>query len=526
MSITSLDFIIFLCLVIGIYYVIPKKIQWVFLLIANMFFYLSAGPKYIIYLLVTIITTWYGAIRIDAVSQSQGINNKDLSVEDKNNIKKKKRRILVSVLIINFGILGFLKYFNFLFGDIIRSVLATGESGQSEMVFKWILPLGISFYTFQSMGYLIDIYWGKYQPERNIAKYALFASFFPQMVQGPIGRYEELAPQLKAEHFFSYEQVKNGALLMLWGFFKKIVIADRVSNITSAIFIEADTYKGVFILIAMLAYTIQIYMDFSGGIDIVTGAAQTLGIKLAVNFRRPYFAKDVPEFWRRWHITLGDWFRDYVFYPLSLSKAFNKLGKKVRKKVGIRLGKLVPVVIPQFIVFFLIGVWHGANWKYVAFGFYHGILIVGTILLEEPIEKLWKKFHIDTKSKIWQGVQMLFTFGLVTFGRVITQAPELSDCTVMIKSIFATPCVGALRTGEFFELCGISKGDLAIVGVGLLIVLIVSTIQEKGIEIRNTLAQKNIVIRWSVYLFMLLFTLIFGIYGIGYDASDFVYRGF
>ena len=526
MSITSFSFLIFLGVVIGVYYLLPDRYQWMFLLAANVVFYLFAGPKYIVYLLITVCTTWYGAKRIGVLSEECAGRIASVGKSEEKALKQeflgRKRHILILVLLINFGILGVLKYFQVLFKDL--AALCFPQAGEA-LAIRWILPLGISFYIFQSMGYLIDVYRGKYKPEQNFFKYALFASFFPQMVQGPIGRFEDLAPQLYAGRRFDYEKLTFGAQLMLWGFFKKLVIADRIANLTGTIFVKSETYSGVLIVVGMLAYTLQIYADFSGGIDIVTGAAETLGIHLAPNFERPNFAQDVPEFWRRWHITLGAWFRDYVFYPLSLSRFFTQMRKKTRKIFGNYIGKMIPIIIPQFIVFFLVGVWHGANWKYCVFGFYHGILIVATILLEDIMAGFWKKLHVNTEHIIWRCLRILCTFILVAFGRVITSAPDLSDFGRMVASIFTHFDYQAVQGGAIFGY-GIDKRNCLVLAIALLIVFCASLLQEKGIVIRKAMQKMPLPVRWLGYLFLLFAVLIFGIYGIGYNASDFVYRGF
>ena len=242
--------------------------------------------------------------------------------------------------------------------------------------FKLVLPLGISFYTFQTMGYVIDVYRGKFRAAKNPAKFALFASFFPQIVQGPIAFYSDLAYQLYAPHDFNYNRFKSGGILALWGLFKKLVIADRAVAMVKLVAGNYSDFKGTYILMAVCMYAIQLYADFSGGIDICRGFAEMLGITMAQNFRQPYFSRSLTEYWHRWHITLGEWLRTYLFYPISISKPFLKMGKQLKKHGLKHLGKVLPTSIASLITFIVIGVWHGAAWKYVAFGLFNGMAIL------------------------------------------------------------------------------------------------------------------------------------------------------
>ena len=387
MSFISFTFVIFILLVVLLYFAMPKRLQWVVLLVASYAFYLFSGITIALFLMFTTVSTFYTGILLGKVNEKQRMAlAADKQTLDKNQKKrlrvdaKKRKRIIVAVaLIVNFGILVFLKYFNF-FADNINSLFSIMTITTQIPHINLLLPLGISFYTFQSAGYVIDVYRGKYLPDKNLAKFALFVSFFPQIVQGPIGRHDDLAHQLYAPHKFDCKQAKYGVQLIVWGFFKKLVIADRAAVLVNQVFNNYQQYAGMEIFIAVLLYCVQLYADFSGGIDIDLGVAQTMGIKLAKNFRRPYFARSISGFWQRWHITLGTWMRDYLFYPLCLSKFFVKLGKFSRKILGNYFGKILPTYIATVVVFLTIGIWHGASWKYIAFGLYNGGLITLALL--------------------------------------------------------------------------------------------------------------------------------------------------
>jgi len=532
MAFTSVAFVVFLTITAAIYFSMPKRYRWIILFVANYVFYFFAGGGYFLYLILTTLSTYAATVKLGKMvavnKDAYDIQKAELDKEAKKAWKaqfvKKKRGILIPTLLFNFGILALLKYSSFVSANV-NAIFETMSFGLELPMHSFLLPLGISFYTFQSMGYLIDVYREKVVPERNLAKLALFISFFPQIVQGPIGRFQQLSEQLFRANTFSYERVKFGVQLMLWGAFKKLVIADRAGVLVDNVFGFSDVFGGAYVAAAALLYCVQLYGDFSGGIDIATGAAQVLGIDLEKNFERPYLAKSIPDFWRRWHITLGAWFRDYVFYPLSLSKFFAKIGKKGRQLFGNYIGKLLPVLIPQFIVFFLIGIWHGAEWKYIIFGVYNGMLIVLGILFEQPLKNLAKKLNIQTDCFSWRLFQVLRTLILVALGKIITRAPGVGASWFMFCSMLQDWDIHVLWNGGMLQL-GLDVKDLWVLFLSSSTLLCVSLMQESGIKIRENLAKQNLYFRWSIY-FLAIFSLIFfGAYGLDYDASDFIYRGF
>lgn len=532
MAFTSLSFVAFLAITATIYFLTPKRYRWVTLFIANYVFYYFAGGGFFLYLVLTTVTTYLAARQIGKMAENNKIAyNAKKATLDRDEKKawkaafaKKKRWVMIPTVLFNLGILAVLKYSGFV-GANLNGIFEKLSIGAQLPVHSFLLPLGISFYTFQSMGYLIDVNREKYPPEKNLFKFALFVSFFPQIVQGPIGRFQTLSEQLYRPNEFSYTRAKFGVQLMLWGAFKKMVIADRAGVIVDTIFGYTDVFGGCYVPIAALVYCVQLYGDFSGGIDIATGAAQVLGIDLEKNFERPYLATSIPDFWRRWHITLGAWFRDYVFYPLSLSKFFAKVGKKGRKIFGNYVGKLLPVLIPQFIIFFLIGIWHGAEWKYIAFGLYNGTLIVLGILFDQPLKKLAKKLSIQTETFSWRLFQVLRTLFLVALGKIITRAPGIGASVFMLKSMVEKWDTDILWNGGLLKL-GLDDKDLWVLLLSTCTLLVVSLLQESGVKIRESLAKQNTYFRWIIYLGAIFSLILFGAYGINYDASDFIYRGF
>ena len=322
MLFTSYEFIVFVLVLFVIYYIVPKKIQWMLLLLGSYVFYSYAGIQYLAYIIATTITTYFAGRKI-AQLQTVGAeyikaNKAEMSREErkayKARNKKIQRRLLIICMLFNFGILAVLKYSDFTILNI-NSVFDLLGIERNIPVLGFVLPLGISFYTFQTMGYIIDVYREKYAPEKNIFKLGLFISFFPQLIQGPISRFDDLKESLFEKHSFEAKKISFGMQRILWGYFKKLVVADRLLVAVNTIVRNPEEYQGVYVLVGMFFYAIQLYADFTGGIDIAIGVAEIFGVRLKENFERPYFSKSITEYWRRWHITLGTWFKDYMFFP-------------------------------------------------------------------------------------------------------------------------------------------------------------------------------------------------------------------
>ena len=541
MSFLSMKFLLFLAAAVAGYYVIPKQLQWVWLLIFSYIFYLASGPAAVVFILTTTATTFLGGLWLEHTDRALACAldrtlardpdrlrrpanpQQPLSPDEKKALKgrfkQRKKWIVALVLFVNFGILAALKYRNFA-ADNMNLLFGTHFSSA-----KLLLPLGISFYTFQSMGYLIDVYRGKYAPDRNPFRFALFVSFFPQMVQGPISRFNDLAPQLFARRSLDYTDLKYGIQLILWGYFKKMVIADRAAVLVNTVLDDPWSYSGSILAVGVLFYCIQLYGDFSGGIDITRGVARLFGIDLAENFRRPLFSTSLTDFWRRWHITLGAWMRDYLFYPLSLSKPFGKLGKFTRKHLKGKLGKILPTSLATFLVYFVIGIWHGANWRYVAFGFWNGGIITLSLLLA-PYFLRWKQaLRINDKSKGWHLFQLVRTNLLVFFGRYITRAPRFLTAVWMVKETFLHPNLPDLWNGTLMTL-GLGGGDFLILFLGVATLLLAEWYQEKKGPIRPMLERQSPFLQWVAILVPLVVLFCFGVLRADYISSDFIYKQF
>ena len=512
MSFTSLEFLILLAASLVVYYLVPGRWQWLVLLAASYVFYLAGGPALTLYLLAATVITYLAGIKLSALNGLKG------SI-DKNVLKRRKRIVATVALVLNFGMLYMLKYLDG------TAALLGRIFGKDFPDINLLIPLGVSYYIFQSCGYVIDCYRGKWPCQKNFGKYALFVSFFPQIIQGPIGRHHDLGPQLTAGHAFDAENLRRGIQLALWGYFKKLVIADRVGPLVNTVFGNYSAYSGSIIVLAVGCYCIQLYCDFSGGIDIARGAASMFGIELAENFRRPIFAVSVADYWRRWHITLGSWMRDYVFYPISLSKPFSKLGKFSRKKFGGIFGKILPTSLATFIVYLIIGIWHGSSPKYIVFGFWNGIIITASLLLEPFFAKLCANMHIDRSSKSWQIFRICRTAVIIFIGRYLTRAASFTDALAMLRASVVRFDFVSLINGTELSL-GMTKADYIVVFFSVIAMLVLEFLQERGMQVRRTLAKQNRFVQYLGILIPTAAVLILGVWIKGDISTGFIYMQF
>lgn len=532
MSITSLSFLLFVAVVIVLYYMIPnKKDQWIVLLAASCFFYLTTGIKNIIYVLITAGSTYFAtAVMQKMITEQNGYlkeHKAELSRDEKKAIKQrcllKRRWVMVAAMLLNFGILCVFKYLNFILEQVGGLVGAISGGAGFSVTVDLIVPLGISFYTFQTMGYLADVYWEKAEHERNFGKMLLFVSFFPQMTQGPISSYGQLSKELFTEHKFSYQNYSYGCQRMIWGFFKKLVVADLLAPFVGEIFANYRMYPGVTVLMGAFMYSAQIYADFSGYMDIVCGFSEILGIKLAENFDRPYFSKSIAEYWRRWHITLGAWFKTYIYYPIAVSKWNRNLGKAIQKRFGASAGKSMPASIALVAVWLTTGLWHGASWGYIAWGGVNGLFIIFSLWME-PIYGEWKhKLHIRENSGYWRGFQTLRTFVLVTFIKVLPEVGTLQDGFGLWMRIFTNHDVPKSLQQIVPAYQGV--GDLLNIMVilfGVFLMLFVSLLQRKQ-KVRAWMGRRPRFVRWGSYLLLVFLILVFGT---GSAKESFMYAQF
>ena len=525
MTVNSLSFLVFFGVAALIYYLLPKY-QWFLLLLTSLIFYALAGTRNFVWLILTCVSTYVGTRVMEQMDETLAnrfsTDLKDAALAEKKaekaKTKQSKKKILALLLVFNIGILVLLKYCDFFIvnANRILGLLGIPEMNQLGLV----APLGISYYTLQSMGYVLDVYKGKCKPERNILKTSLFICFFPQMTQGPIGRFPDLAPQLFSRHRFSYDSLSLGLTRVLWGFFKKCVIADRMKPMVDAIF-SSQKVSGMTLFLGCIYMTVQMYADFSGYVDIVAGFSEVLGIHLTENFKRPFFSTSLAEYWRRWHISLSSWFRDYVFYPLSISKPAVNFGKWGKKHFGVRIGKIFPSMYALFIVWFSTGLWHDSSWRYILWGVANGIIIIGAMWLEPAFDRCKAFFHIKQESKGWHRFRVVRTFLLVSLLKVFPGPSSTSGTLSAIKKIF-TDFRPSLSYDAWFP--KLEPQHLIFVIFGLAIFWCVSVIQEKH-PVRPWLFSKPFLVRWACYLTLLGSILIMGAFSISM-AGGFAYAQF
>ena len=540
MSFTSFEFLCFLAITVLLYYLIPKKLQWVLLLVASITFYTFAGGFYLPYILITIVSSYIvsllikkNADREKAYIQENKTNlDKEQRKAYKAKEKKKRFSILIVGLIINFGMLAVLKYTGFAISNL-NSIIHLFGAENTIGIPDLLLPLGISFYVFQTTGYLIDVYREKTHAETNIFKLGLFVSFFPQLLQGPISRHSDLANQLFEGHKCQWDNISAGLLRIAYGYFKKLIIADTVMIAISKIIGAPDTYTGVYVIFLILAYSVQIYADFTGGIDITIGIAEMLGIKLHENFDHPFASKSTKEYWNRWHITMGSWFTDYVFYPLSICKPMQKLSKWSRSKLGNALGKRIPVYLATIFTWFLTGLWHGASWNFIVWGVLNGVIILISRELEPLYARFRKKFPRLTASAAYGGFMCVRTFFLMGAVRILDCYRDVPVTAKAFASIFYDfSHWGDLVSGSFMEKLGLSLPVWIVMGLSTVLIFFVSRASGaasgtggKDTPVADRLSTRPVL--WTLACLGLAVTvLIFGSYGMGFDAGAFIYGTF
>ena len=465
MLFNSIQFLFFFPVVMILYFIIPFKIRWILLLIASYYFYMCWKVDYIVLIIISTL--------IDYICSNQMAKLK---------FKKNRKKWLLISIFSNLGILFGFKYFNF-FSENIQTLFNQYNIFYDIPFFNVLLPVGISFYTFQTLSYSIDVYNGKTTAQKHLGVFAVYVSFFPQLVAGPIERSNHLLPQFFKEHKFSYNRVKSGLQKMLWGFFKKIVIADNLAILVDGVYNNLDSYTGITLIVATIFFTFQIYCDFSGYSDIAIGTARVMGFELRENFKRPYFSKSIQEFWQRWHITLSSWFKDYLYIPLG--------GNRVVK------WKWYYNII---ITFLLSGLWHGANWTFIIWGALHGLYLIFAITLNYP-KKYFSQKISRYSPKLDTTIDVVMTFLLVAFAWIFFRANNLDDAIYVIKNMFAN-LNEFNNIGAQFRGIGIYTND--IIKYFLLILFLIGySTYERTDDVWKQLQLKPSWIRWTIYYIMI-----------------------
>jgi D-alanyl-lipoteichoic acid acyltransferase DltB (MBOAT superfamily) len=440
---------------------------------------MSWKAEYLILILVSTGIDYFAALKMSAVPE-----------------KSKKKKYLILSLFSNLGILFGFKYFNF-FSDSVRTVFNQFNVFYDVPMFDVLLPVGISFYTFQTLSYSIDVYRGDKEPERHLGKFALYVAFFPQLVAGPIERSTSLMPQLHLNYKFEYDRVVDGLRLMLWGFFKKIVIADRLAHYVNLVYNNPDEYFGLQVIIATIFFAFQIFCDFSGYSDIAIGAAKVLGVDLMENFNKPYFAKSISEFWKRWHISLSTWFKDYLYIPLGGNRVL-----KWRWYYNL------------FITFLVSGLWHGANWTFVIWGGLHGFYLIFSIVSQPQRERLINIFKLHSYPFILKTLRVTTVFVLVGFSWIFFRANNLGDAFTLIGNIFVIDSSNLLNNSIGFTSLLVNFGVIGIMEFFHLL--------QRGTKFSTYISARPTVLRWSVYFFITICILYLG----GEGGKQFIYFQF
>ena len=517
MNFASFEFLAFLAILTLVYFVVPKKVQWIVLLLGSVVFYAFAGPVSFVFLLfaivISFVTVQILGKRHEALKKYLEDTKETLTKDERKAYRAKHKN--GSLLVVCLGILLLtvsLIYVKYLSGFSFKNGISFGSTLLEVM--------GISYYTFISIGYMIDVYREKAAVERNFFRHALFVSFFPQLAMGPISRYADTGEQLKVSHSFDAKEAWCGLLRILWGFFKKLVVADAIAPAIG--YIVSEKLGGIYFILLCLFYSVRIYGDFTGGIDIVIGSAQILGIKLPENFNRPFSSKSTAEYWNRWHMTMGNWFTNYIFYPLSLTKTMQKLSKWGRAKLGVGIGKRLPVYTATIITWLATGLWHGFAWNFVVWGLLNGLVI----LVSQELNPLYEKFRAHF-PKLWhsapyQSFMAIRTFLLMSLIRVFDCYCDVPLTFNRFFSVFYTFNIADIWNGGIMNL-NVTGTQYIVIAGGILIMTAVSRLSIKK-PLRETLWEKP-VLGNVIMALLCIAILVFGSYGLGFDASAFIYGG-
>ncbi|MCM1182564.1 MAG: MBOAT family protein [Roseburia sp.] len=500
MQFTSFEFAVFFPIVVLLFYIMPKRLRTLWLLVASYYFYMGWNARYAALIFVSTLVTYLCARILGRVGVSDEPRN-----------RQKRAGVLAAGLVINLGLLVFFKYFYFLYDTAARLALVFGlEIGEPRL--DILLPVGISFYTFQAVGYMIDVYRGTVLPEKSFVRYALFVSFFPQLVAGPIERSGRLLGQLEAishKRMWDFDRVTRGLLLMLWGFFMKLVIADRAAVLVNQVFAIYYMFNGVALSLAAFLFAIQIYCDFASYSVIAMGAARVLGIELMANFEAPFFSRSVSELWRRWHISLSSWLRDYVYIPLGGNRC-----PRLRRYWN------------TMVTFLVSGLWHGASWHFVFWGGLQGVFIIIGDMLRPVKKNLTDRFRIRVNTFGYAFFQGVSTFFLFLFSLVFFRADTIRDGLYYLQRMVTHFDVWSLFDESVYYL-GLDKKEMGVLWAGILILLLVDMYYARKRAFIDTLVKEQcLAVQYVIVLALLVMIVVFGVYGEGYDATQFIYFQF
>lgn len=524
MQFTSYAFIILWMFAFALYYLVPKKMQRYVLLIASVLFYVIGLKGFPLNLFLTGITTYCCGLYLkknltQEKDELSRCSDKESKKALKAAFKKKRKRVQIIYIVFNLGLLVFYKYAVIATPVIER--LAGSRVGFLENV---MMPLGISFYTLTAISYVIDAGRENCEVETDFLKVILFLSYFPSVTQGPFNRFAQMKEQFEKEHAFRYDRMLYGIQRFVWGAFKKMVIADRLGIFVDRVYgAESSAVSGSIYICATVFYMLQLYADFSGYIDMAAGISETFDIVLPDNFKRPYFSKSVAEFWRRWHITLGTWFKDYVMFSFVMSDMGRKITKACKNKWN-GMGRHVTPIIGTMLVWFFTGIWHGRTVSYMLWGVYYGVIMSISLIIESYFGVWKEKLHIHD-GKIWSFVRMARTWLIVFLADVLIRSESLAQAGKVYASFVTRLNIRGMLSSELTSY-GLNKYEFLLLFIVLLIWFAVSLLEERGEDVRIYLSQKPVIVRWVCYYGIVLLLLITGIYGGGYDTAVFMYQSF
>ena len=524
LSYNTFFFLIFLFVFLCIYFLLRKqKAKQIWILFGSVVFYAWSGLAALFIVLATgsivyLAARKMGSLYVGYEKEKEGLPPKEQTVLFMD-YKKKAKKYLLTAMFLILAVWIYVKAGKLLELDSVAT-FSEWISGRGIIV-----PLGISYYSLSTIGYLLDVFWRKAKPEKNILKLFTVMTYFPHIVQGPISKYDSMLKQLSDLPQYDYKRVCFGLQLMLWGYIKKMIIADRLIIYTQAVFTSPEQFAGVEIFLAVVLCTIQLYADFSGCMDIVGGISQVMGIKLADNFRQPFFSKSATEFWTRWHISLGAWTKEYIYLPIAMNPKFVKYTKQLKKNGKAWHSSFIKAFVPLIAVWLFTGLWHGTGWDYIVWGLYWCILM--TVAKEaKPIgDKIISLLKINTEKtyyQIWQSVRTCMIFAI---GRMFTVTGALTGCAVLWKRLFAEHRLWTLFDGSLYS-HGLDQKNFYVALLGIVIMLLVDIMHEKGKSIRQSIAAQPLPIRWIIYYGAMFAIVILGMYGPGYDASSFAYGAF
>ena len=517
-------FLLFFGISAILYCIMPQKIRWIVLLLGSYAFYFVSSKGNIIPLIIATLLVWGSGLWIQKTDKNMKQKRKQASSkEEKKEIRAKynqyKRRILTFGVVLVVLILLFCKYINFFIGTL--NLIPALNIKELSVV----QPLGISFFVLEGISYIADVYYGKIEAEKNPLKVSLYLSFMLSVVEGPIARYNQLGTQLCTCKYNNLEDISKGYIRVVWGLFKKVVVADRAVLLVSAVFDNHENYSGLPVVLAILFYTLQLYCEFSGVMDIMCGLGRMLGIELPENFNQPFFAKSINEFWQRWHISLGSFLRDYIFYPVSLSKGIKNISAKTKEKFNQYYASLIPTAIALFFVWFTNGFWHGSGWKYIVYGLYYYVLMMLGLFFKPLTDKLCAKLKINRESKGFGIFAVLRTVIIVNIGMLIFRAEDLKIAVSMFISMFRHGDASVLIPGGENSI-DINLYDYALIIIGFFVILLVGILKERKVNIIEKIYKLPFALKFVLYLAAIFVIIVVGAYGEGYGVVDLIYANF